>query len=45
MAAEGRSEETVPGMEMCMKQRCETAFLHAEDTAPTGIRVEKILLF
>jgi len=30
MTAEGQSDKTASDMEVCMKQRCVTEFLHAE---------------
>ena len=37
MAAEGQSDKMVSDMEVHMKQRCVTEFLHAEKMAPTHI--------
>jgi len=37
MAAEGHPDTMVPDMEVHMKQRCVTAFLHVEKMAPTDI--------
>jgi len=37
MAAEGHSDKMVSDIEVCMKQKCGTEFLHTEDIAPTGI--------
>jgi len=37
MAAEKRSDRMVSDMEVQMKQRCVTEFLHAEKIAPTDI--------
>ncbi len=37
MAAEGQSDKMASDMEVCMKQRCVTEFLHVEKMAPTDI--------
>jgi len=37
MAAEGQPDRMVSDMEVHMKQKCITEFLHAEKTAPTDI--------
>ena len=37
MAAEGQSDQTASDMEVHMKERCVTEFLHAEEMAPTDI--------
>ena len=37
MAAEGQSDKMMSDMEVQMKQRCVTEFLHAEKIAPTDI--------
>ena len=37
MAAEGQSDRLVSDMEVHMKQRCVTEFLHAEINAPIDI--------
>jgi hypothetical protein len=37
MTAEEQSDKMVTDMEVCMKQRCVTEFLHAEKIAPTDI--------
>ena len=37
MAAEGQSDRMVSDMEVHMKQRCGTEFLHVEKMAPTDI--------
>ena len=39
MAAEGQSDTMASDMEVCMKQRCVTEFLHAEKMAPTDIHL------
>ena len=36
MAAEGQSDTAVSDMEVGMKKRCVTEFLHAEKMAPNG---------
>jgi len=36
-AAEGQSDKMAPDMEVCMKQRRVTEFLHAENTASTDV--------
>ena len=37
MAAEGRSDRMTSDMEVCMKQRGVTEFLHTDKMAPTDI--------
>ena len=37
MAAEGQSDRMAPDMEVYMKQRCVTEFLHVEKIAPIDI--------
>ena len=37
MTAEGQSDKTVSDMEVWMKKRCVTEFLHVEKIAPTDI--------
>jgi len=37
MATEGQSDKILPDMEVCMKQRCVTEFLHTEKSAPVDI--------
>ena len=37
MAAEGQSDRMASDMEVHMKQRCVTEFLHAENIVPTDI--------
>ena len=37
VTAEGQSDKMVSDMEVCMKQRCVTEFLHAEKMAPIDI--------
>ena len=37
MASEGQSDKMMSDMEMQMKQRCVTEFLHAEKNAPIDI--------
>ena len=37
MAAKGQSDRKASDMEVRMKQRCDTEFLHAEKMAPIGI--------
>ena len=37
VAAQGQSDKMVSNMEVYMKQRCRTEFLHAEKMAPTDI--------
>ena len=37
MAAEGQSEKMEPDMEVCLKQKCGTEFLHAGKMSPTDI--------
>jgi len=37
MAAEGQSDKMTSDMELCVKQRCATDFLHAEKIAPLDI--------
>jgi hypothetical protein len=37
MAAEEQSRKMASHMEVCMKQRCVTEFLHAEENAPIDI--------
>jgi len=37
MAAEGQSDKMVSDVEVFMKQRCGTEFLHAEKMAPISI--------
>ena len=37
MAAEGQSDTMASDMEVCMKQRCVTEFLHVEKMSPTDI--------
>ena len=39
MAAEGQSDKMVSDMEVHVKQRCVTEFLHAEKMAPTDIHL------
>jgi len=37
MAAEWQSDRKVSDMEVCMKKRCVTEFLHVEEVSPTDI--------
>ena len=37
MAAEGQCDKIMSDMEVCMKQRCVSPFLHMEKMAPTDI--------
>ena len=34
MTAEGQSDKMLSDMEVCMKQKCATEFLHAEQMTP-----------
>ena len=37
MEGEGQSDRMASDMEVCMKQRCDTEFLHVEKIVPTDI--------